>query len=173
MLLGPESPEHLHLDPCRHPASLVTGGRLLLTSNSLTHRASTGCSDFSFCSLLVLRFVFGGQLWGLPFPPHHGWCLAAGTSTGLWIRPCSVLTVPGGSEGWLHWIFHVAFWVQAEGGYICLLHNGWVVDMWTETYLLQTESEKQLYGLSTKTIQILQETSEWKIMPIWKWWLFP
>lgn len=38
---------------------------------------------------------------------------------------------------------------QAEGGYICLLHNGWVVDMWTETHLLQTESEKQLYGLST------------------------
>lgn len=149
MLLGPESPEYLHLDSCRHPASLVTGGRLLLTSNSLTPRASTGCSDFSFCSSLVLRFVFGGQLWGLPFPLHHGWYLAAGTSTDLWIWPCSVLTVPGGSEGWLHWIFHVAFWVQAEGGYICLLHNGWVVDMWTETHLLQTESEKQLYGLST------------------------
>ena len=69
MPLSPESSEHLHLDPCRHPASLVTGGRLLLTSNSLTPRASTGCSDFSFCSSLVLRFVFGGQLWGLPFPP--------------------------------------------------------------------------------------------------------
>ena len=150
---GSESPEYLHLDPCRHPASLVTCGRLLLTSNSLTPGASTGCSDFSFYSWLVLRSVLGGQLWGLPFPLAP-W-LMPGSWDFHWPVDLAVLSAPGVSEGWPRWIYHVAFWVQAQSGYICLIHDGWagwVVGMWKGTYLLQAESEKQLYGLSTKTI---------------------
>ena len=113
---GSESPEYPHLDPCRHPASLVTCGRLLLTSNSLTPGASTGCSDFSFYSWLVLRSCAWRTALGSPFPTStmiDAWQLGLPLACGLgrahspWsLRGVTPLDFPcgllGAGSGWIY-----------------------------------------------------------------------